>query len=153
VRQHLALVALALGVAGCGGAPADPAPPSRVGATLAGASLMLEVADDPAERARGLMGRTSVPPGTGMVFRYDEPSTDRFWMRDVPIALRATFVRGGVVLHSVVMAPCREPEPRDCPTYGAPAPFDTVVETAPDAVPGVVPGARFVLSGPSSSMR
>ena len=151
-RPALAAVALAAAglLTGCTGADGAQAPrtaaapsasaPEQVEAVLDGVELVLEVADEPDERATGLMRRTSVPPGTGMVFLYDQPSTGRFWMRDVPVPLRAVFVSGGRVVSTVVMPPCEELEPADCPTYGADAPYDTVVETAPETLPDVQPG-------------
>src|SRR5262245_49599973 len=39
-------------------------------------TVRLEVAADPAARARGLMGRREVPEGTGMVFLYPEDVTE-----------------------------------------------------------------------------
>ena len=142
--KRLLLLALLLGTA-C--SSEDPAPDDgRVRGTLDGVRLDLEVADTPEERAVGLMRRESVPPGTGMVFRYDEPSTGRFYMYDVPIPLRAVFVRDGRVVFDVVMPPCEEGlAPQDCPTYGPDEPFDTVVETAPETLPDVQPGDRLLL--------
>ena len=112
----------------------------RVRAVLDGVELSLEVADEPSERAVGLMRRTEVPPGTGMVFLYDELSDGRYYMFDVPVPLRAVFVRDGRVVSSVLMPPCEEPVPQDCETYGADGPYDTVVETAPETLPDVQPG-------------
>ncbi len=149
-------VAVALLLAGCSAdqEPAAPAPApvpaavpdGRVAATLDGVDLVLEVADTPDERAVGLMRRQSVPPGTGMVFRYDAPNDGRFYMFMVPVALQAVFVRDGRVVSSIVMPPCRETEPQACPTYGADGPFDTVVETAPETLPVVAPGDLLRLS-------
>jgi uncharacterized membrane protein (UPF0127 family) len=135
----------ALALAGCtDGSAAQPqtAAPSdgRVRAVLDGVELELEVADDGAERSVGLQRRSSVPPGTGMVFLYDEPSTGRYWMYDVPVPLRAVFVREGRVVSTVVMPPCGSSDAQDCPTYGAAGPYDTVVETAPETLPDVQPG-------------
>ena len=110
-------------------------------------TVRLEVAADPASRARGLMEREQVPPGTGMVFLYDEPSTGRYWMHDVTIPLRAVFVRDGRVVSTVVMPPCGLDDPSACPTYGADGPYDTVVETAPETLPDVQPGDPFQLLG------
>jgi len=111
-----------------------------VSATLDGVELELEVADDEPERATGLMRRESVPVGTGMVFRFGQPVDGRFYMYDVPIPLLAVFLRDGKVVSTVVMPPCEEDEPRECPTYGADGPFDTVVETAPETLPDIEPG-------------
>lgn len=150
MRRAAALLALFL-LAGCGSdepAVDDAEPQSvddRASAVLGGVKLELEVADEPAERAVGLMRRTSVPDGTGMVFLFDEAVSTRFYMYDVPIPLKAVFIRDGAVVSSVVMPPCEESEPRACPTYGADGPFDTVVETAPATLPDVQPGDRFEL--------
>jgi uncharacterized membrane protein (UPF0127 family) len=141
-------VALLLLLPACGQGPPEPLPPrdDRVRGTLDGVRLELEVADDAEERAFGLMQRTSVPPGTGMVFRYDEATTGAFYMYDVPIPLRAVFVRDGRVVLSVLMPPCEQGlSPSECPTYGPDEPFDTVVETAPETLPDVQPGDRLVL--------
>lgn len=164
-RSALLTVLLASALAGCS-TPAsearpetvstvlNPPPPSspvatpsdeRVTATLGGVRLTLEVADDEQERAVGLMDRTSVPPATGMVFRFDAPNTGRFYMFHVPIPLKAVFISGNKVVSSVVMPPCPEQQPQDCPTYGADGPFDTVVETDPATLPDIAPGDTFSL--------
>ena len=132
-------------LAGCSSDEPEPPADDRIRATLDGVELLLEVADDPEERAVGLMRRESVPPGTGMVFLYDEPVEARFYMYDVPVPLRAVFVRDGRAVLSVLMPPCEQEQPQDCPTYGPDEPFDTVVETAPETLPDVQPGDRLVL--------
>ena len=158
-RQVAGAACLAVLLAGCcagcsAGSPerARPAPTAaaddgRVTAVLDGVELSLEVADDPAERAVGLMRRQSVPPGTGMVFLHGRLSTGRYYMFGVPVPLRAVFVREGRVVSTVVMPPCDEAAPADCPTYGAEGPYDTVVETAPETLPDVEPGDAFQLRG------
>ena len=116
-----------------------------VQADLGGVALELEVADEPQERAVGLMGRTEVPAGTGMVFLFDTLSTSGFYMFQVPVPLVAVFVRDGVVVGVEQMPPCPETEPGDCPTYGPDESYDTVVETAPETLPDVAPGDRLEL--------
>lgn len=111
---------------------------------LGGVPLRLEVADDPDERAVGLMGRTEAPPGTGMVFQFGEPVRRQFWMRNVPIPLVGVFTRDGEVVHVAQMAPCAEADSARCPRYGPGEPFDTVVETAPETLPDIRPGDRLV---------
>lgn len=150
------LLVLGLLLGGCSSS-SDATPPAaapspsadgRVTGTLAGTELRLEVADDEQERSVGLMRRTSVPAGTGMVFLYGgELSEGRYYMYDVPIPLRATFIRAGKVVSTVVMPPCRLDDPQACPTYGAEGPYDTVVETDPSVAPDPKPGDPFTLQG------
>lgn len=135
---------------GCGSEPeaAAPTPTGAQTATPTGARVTVvagrsgpvavEVADDDQERAVGLMRRREVPRGTGMVFLYDAPSTGRYYMYDVQVPLTAVFAREGQVVGVVDMPPCPEPRPEDCPTYGPDAPFDTVLETAPETLAGKV---------------
>jgi uncharacterized membrane protein (UPF0127 family) len=55
-------------------------------------TVRLEVAADPASRARGLMGRRKLPQGTGMVFLYPADVTEAYWMKDTLVALSIAFV-------------------------------------------------------------
>ena len=149
----MAAALLALLTACSGDDPAATASPSvpqrideRVDAVLGGVRLDLEVADEPRERAIGLMGRTEVPPGTGMLFRYDTPSSGpSFYMFQVPVPLAAVFLRDGEVVHVARMEPCRATQPQECPLYGPAGEFDAVVETAPDTVADVEVGDRLEL--------
>ena len=94
--------------------------------------IRAEVADSPERRAYGLMNRDDVPPGTGMLFRYDAPSTGDYYMYAVRQPLSAAFVRDGRVIHIAEMTPCTAAVPQDCPTYGpGSAAYDMVVETTP----------------------
>lgn len=122
----------------------EEATDDRVRATLGDVDLVLEVADEPAERATGLMGRTEVPPGTGMVFRFDAPSTSRFYMYRVPVPLTAVFISAGRVVGKAEMVPCEDTDPARCPTYGVAASYDVVVETAPATSAGVRVGDAYV---------
>jgi uncharacterized membrane protein (UPF0127 family) len=146
MRRSLAAALLVAALVGCGGDDGPEVPPGGVRATLGDVPLVLEVADSPQERATGLMRREQVPPGTGMVFLFDEPVQSSFYMYDVPVPLKAVFVREGEVVYEVIMPPCEEPVPGDCPLYGPDEPFDTVVETAPETLPDVQPGDRLVLA-------
>ena len=50
-------------------------------------TLDAELADEPAERARGLMYRQDFGPGDAMLFTYDSDSTLSFWMKNTPVSL------------------------------------------------------------------
>jgi uncharacterized membrane protein (UPF0127 family) len=56
-----------------------------------GESFAVEVADDDAERARGLMFRESLPPEAGMLFVYQSPRRAMFWMKNTLIPLDMIF--------------------------------------------------------------
>ena len=55
------------------------------------ARFAVEVADDGAERARGLMFRESMPRSAGMLFVYDAPQRASFWMKNTLIPLDMIF--------------------------------------------------------------
>jgi hypothetical protein len=53
----------------------------------------VEVADDPTERAEGLMYRQALADNAGMLFLYSEPQPVEFWMKNTPLSLDIVFVR------------------------------------------------------------
>jgi uncharacterized protein len=60
----------------------------------------VEVADDGAERAQGLMHRARMPLAAGMLFVYDHPGRVSFWMENTLIPLDMLFADPtGRVLH------------------------------------------------------
>ncbi len=56
------------------------------------ARFTVEVADDAAERAQGLMNRPSMPRSAGMLFLYEAPQRATFWMRNTLIPLDMIFM-------------------------------------------------------------
>jgi uncharacterized protein len=159
------VLAVVLASAGGLGRPDDPAPAPAAGGQGAGdaagtatyrllpggaaTTVRLEVAADPAARARGLMGRGRVPPGTGMVFLYPADVREAFWMKDTLVPLSIAFVAAdGRVVSVHEMTPCRA-DP--CPTYAPAGPYRYAVELAAGAFPaaGVGAGDRVVPEDPS----
>ncbi|MGA0613706.1 DUF192 domain-containing protein [Paracoccus sp. KR1-242] len=67
--------------------------------------VSVEIADDPDERAQGLMFRKSLPQGHGMLFVYEHPQPVNFWMRNTLIPLDMIFIdQRGEVRHVHPMA-------------------------------------------------
>tara|TARA_B100001057_G_scaffold114248_1_gene112646 strand:+ start:1969 stop:2454 length:486 start_codon:yes stop_codon:yes gene_type:complete len=54
-------------------------------------TILAEVADEPDERAIGLMNRTKIGKNKGMLFVYHVPSAPQFWMKNTLISLDILF--------------------------------------------------------------
>lgn len=77
------------------GAPRVHAACSPDVATVSGdfgqANFRIDLADDPEERAQGLMFVESLPTLGGMLFVYEHPQRATFWMRNTLISLDMLF--------------------------------------------------------------
>ncbi len=62
----------------------------------------MEVAQEPAQLARGLMGRRSLAADAGMLFIYPRSHRVAMWMKDTLLPLDMLFVRSDGVIDSVV---------------------------------------------------
>ncbi len=65
-----------------------------------------EIAQTPQERAKGLMGRKFLPPNHGMLFVFESPARQCFWMRNTPLPLTIAFIDArGKITSFADMAP------------------------------------------------
>ena len=116
-------------------------------------TVRLEVAADPAARARGLMGRTEVPEGTGMVFLYPRDVAEAYWMKNTLVPLSIAFVAAdGRVVSVAEMTPCTA-DP--CPSYPPAGPYRYAVELRAGAfeAAGVGAGDKVVATDPTALPR
>jgi len=102
----------------------------------------VEIADDPAERERGLMYRKSMGDTEGMLFEWPEEDQRAFWMHNTYIPLDILFIDGSGKIVSIA----RNAAPMDetpLPSY-APAKGVLEINGGLAAKLGVKPGDQII---------
>jgi len=160
-----ALMALAIGCQAAGGrdagAPAvpsaDPAAQSYAGPALPRARVTLkdayggahnvdvEVAATPSSRERGLMWRTSLADGQGMIFLFPRAYVQSFWMKNTLIPLDMLFISPDRTIVGIV----ENAEPKTLSPRGVPFASSIVLEVPGGwcARMGIQAGSRIDLEG------
>ena len=64
-------------------------------------SFSVELVDNDADRAKGLMHRRSLPEGTGMLFDFHREQDVSFWMSNTYIPLDMIFIRADGRIHRI----------------------------------------------------
>lgn len=103
IRRSVFIACVALTLAACaqnpGGAGEQPTGPSgleieplTIVTDTGRHAFQVEIADDEAERERGLMFRPPLGDGEGMLFEFPESAERSFWMRNTPSSLDIIYV-------------------------------------------------------------
>ena len=98
--------------------------------TVGEQTLTVELAAEPAARARGLGYRAGLAPGTGMLFVFEEPAVRSFWMKGMRFCLDIIWIEGGQIVGAAESV-CPEPAgtaDADLPTYASGVPVGYVLE-------------------------
>ncbi len=107
--------------------------------------VRVEIAETAAQLQRGLSGRRTLAPNSGMAFLWKSDVRGRFWMKDTSVPLSIAFWdKRGRVLRILDMAPCR----RDpCKVYDPHVAFRGALEVNRGAYErwGVRPGALVTI--------
>lgn len=95
---------------------------------LGGQRYAVEIADDDAERARGLMFRDALAADHGMLFIHDEQAPQAYWMKNTRIALDILYFDDArkLVSQQRDVPPCSAGD--RCPSYPSDAPARYVLE-------------------------
>lgn len=92
-------------------APAQNGPQNLATVTLSAGmhNIVAQLAKSPREREIGLMFRKDMAPHEGMLFVFEEPATQCFWMRNTYLPLSTAFVDDdGRIVNIEDMAPMTE---------------------------------------------
>jgi len=93
----------------------------RHGEGVSDTRLSIELAAEPGQQEKGLMHRTDLDRGEGMLFPMLPPRMPSFWMKDTPTSLDLVFIRpDGGVAKIVARAKPDDPTPlfADVPVAG-----------------------------------
>ena len=77
------------------------APLPTVSLRIGASTIKAEVADEPDERTIGLMGRTELTDGSGMLFVFRQPQALGFWMRDTLVPLSIAYINAAGLIREI----------------------------------------------------
>ena len=119
--RHAVLVAIIWSLSACAG---ERQPWVELGTQR----YAIEIADDDAERARGLMFRDALPAGHGMLFIHDAEEPQAYWMKNTKFPLDILYFDDDrkVVAQQRDVPPCSLGD--GCPSYPSDAPARYVLE-------------------------
>ena len=81
----------------------------RVALTAGMYRIDAQVASTPTQRQIGLMQRRDMPAHEGMLFVFEQPGVQCFWMKNTPLPLTAAFVADdGTIVNLADMQPLSE---------------------------------------------
>jgi len=123
-RRTLVLVAAGLALSACAGSKqavderGRPLEPLSIVTSSGEHQFLVEIADDDASRARGLMFRPPLADDRGMLFQFPTAREQSFWMRNTPSSLDIIYVApDGKIVSIAKHAPPYSETP--IPSYGA----------------------------------
>jgi len=123
-RRAALLIAVGLALSACGGAKTvvdergRPLEQLSIVTSTGEHQFLVEIADDDAARARGLMFRPPLADDRGMLFEFPDVAERSFWMRNTPSSLDIIYInpQGRIVSIAKHTTPYSE---APVPSYGA----------------------------------
>jgi uncharacterized membrane protein (UPF0127 family) len=112
----------------------------RIGLSVGIHRIDSQVAQTPEQRSVGLMFRKQMPPHEGMLFVFEQPSQQCFWMKNTLLPLTAAFVADdGVIVNLADM----KPQTTDSHCSAKPVRFVLEMNQGWFAKKGIKPGQRL----------
>jgi uncharacterized membrane protein (UPF0127 family) len=152
LRGHALALVLGTGLAvlsACSKAAGDPV--VTVHAAKGDADVSVELALTREQQARGLMYRTELAEGAGMLFVFDDEAERSFWMKNTPVALDILYIRSDATIHSIATRTTPYSE-RQIPSRG-PVRYVLEVPAGWSERHGVRPGDRLTLPDVSAARK
>lgn len=152
-----AALALLLAGAGCrSGNPAAPAAPLKTvsdhfAVDVGGHAAQLELAVLASEQEHGLMQRPDLGPDEGMIFVYDRPQRQSYWMRNTPEALDIAYLGPGGEIDEIY--PGYPFDERPVTSMGDQIQFVLEMRQGWFAARGLHPGARVDMKAVADALR
>jgi len=112
IRTACVLVAMSCLASACAPAPSDVV-------TLDGVEVSVLIADDDAERSRGLQGYDPLAEGEGMLFVFDDVAPRTFAMKEVAFPIDVVFIAEDLTVSAI--EPLDPGDDRLVPSPGAAA--------------------------------
>jgi len=89
--------------------------------------VSVDIVDTPQLRMRGLSGRPGLAPEEGMLFLFETPRIQSFWMKDMRFEIDILWIRDGRIVGITPNLPLPK-SPRELPQFASPVPCDVVLE-------------------------
>ena len=102
--------------------------------------IQVELAQTPQERSVGLMFRNTMPTNDGMLFAFEQPGQQCFWMKNTLLPLSAAFIADD---GSVVNIEQMKPQTLDSHCSAKPVRFVLEMNDGWFAKRGIRPGTRL----------
>lgn len=103
--------------------------PNQVGVKLDNRiQVIAELADTPAKQTLGLSFRKGLPPNHGMLFIYNNPDVQIFWMRNMQFPIDILWIRHQRIVHIEKNIPPPKNSNQPLKTYGHGVLADMVLE-------------------------
>lgn len=132
-------------------APPTKEPPSGPLVQIGETTFTVEVAEKLEARTRGLSGRTSLPPGEGMLFIFEDTRIHTFWMKDMMFPLDLVWIGEQCTVENItpnVPPPAPEQADSDLPRFRSPQPVRYVLEiNAGEAAANIQVGDLVAFAG------
>lgn len=96
--------------------------------TIGEHTFLVSVAKTSEEQQKGLSERSSLPQDQGMLFVFNEPADQTFWMKGMKIPIDIIFINNDKIVAITKNAPPVKAETDNLPLYSAQQPVDKVLE-------------------------